>query len=159
MRPYVSQIKPMSEAILISDKANDELSRVIFKTESDDNNLLVNEVNEIEDLNYFKEPLPPYNLFSNGRFNVELNETVNGASNDGFMAQNMPGYEFNCEILYIDNESKSYKLLYTTSDKMMETHIDDSINQIMKKIPCNETYRIYTQNRFCNITVVLVVVE
>ncbi len=26
---------------------------------------------------------------------------------------------------------------------MMETHIDDSINQLMKKIPRHEAYRIY----------------
>ncbi len=44
------------------------------------------------------------------------------------MAQNMPEYEHKCKRLYIDNESKLYKFLYATSAKMMETHIDDSIN-------------------------------
>ncbi len=111
----------MDEAILISDEDSDEARGVTFQTECDDDNVLVNEVNEIEDLINFKEPLTPHNLFPNGRFNVEINETENcnsGDSNDGFMTQNMLEYE----RLYIDNEGKLYKLLYTTSVKMMETH-------------------------------------
>ncbi len=137
---------PMDEAILTSDEDNDEPSEVIFQTESDEDKVLVNEVNEIEDLNDFKQPQQARNLFPNGRFDVELNETEDGnsgASNDGFMFQNKPEYDFNCERLYIDNERKLYKLLYTTSARMMETHIDDSINQLMKKIPRHDAYRIY----------------
>ncbi len=103
---------------------------VIFETKSDDDNTLVNEVNEIEDLNDFKGPLPSGNLFPNGRFDVELTETKHGnsgASNAGFMTQNMPEYEYKCERLYIDNESKLYKLLYTSSAKIMDTLINYSI--------------------------------
>ncbi len=135
---------PMDEVIPISDEDNDEPSGVIFETESDDDNLLVNALNEIEDMNDFKEPLPARNLFQNGRFDVELNETEHantGASNDGFMAQNNP--DFNSERLYINNETKLYKLLYTTSAKLIKTHIDHSINELMKKIPRHEAYRIY----------------
>ncbi len=137
---------PMDEAIIISDEDSDEPSGVIFQTESEYDNVLVNELNEIEDLNDFKEPHPARNFSPNGRFDLELNETEDsnsGASNDGFMAHNNPKYDFNCERLYIDSESYLYKLLYTTSAKIMETHIDDSINQLMKKISCHEYYRIY----------------
>ncbi len=137
----------MDDAILISDEDSDEPSGMIFQTKSSDkDNVLVNEVNEIEDLNNVKEPLSLCNLFPSGRFDVALNEGENGnsgSSNAELMSQNMPEYEYNCERLYIDNEFKLYKLLYTTSAKMMETHIDDSINQLMKKIPHHEAYCIY----------------
>ncbi len=59
MRPYLSQMKPMDEAILIPDEDSDEPSGIIFQRESDEDNVLVNEVNEIEDLNDFKESPPP----------------------------------------------------------------------------------------------------